>query len=55
MGILLYKYSLSFFVLKTEIKLFTYRKVGGTSLSHLDTQAGFFRLSMKGKFDVCLL
>ena len=49
MGILLYKYSLSFFVLKTEIKLFTYRKVGGTSLSHLDTQAGFFQIVYEGE------
>ena len=33
----------------------TYRKVGSTSLSRLKTHAGFFRLSLKGNFDVCLL
>ena len=29
-----------------------YHKVASTSLSHLKTHAGFFGLSMKGKFDV---
>ena len=32
-----------------------YRKVASTSPSHLEAHAGFFRLSMKGKFDVYLL
>ena len=34
---------------------FTYHKVASTSPSCLEAHAGFFRLSMKGKFDVYLL
>jgi hypothetical protein len=32
-----------------------YHKVASTSLSPLEAHAGFFRLYMKGKFDVYLL
>ena len=32
-----------------------YCKVASTSISRLEAHAGFFRLSMKGKFDVYLL
>ena len=31
-----------------------YRKFASTSRTCLEAHAGFFRLSMKGKFDVCL-
>ena len=34
---------------------FIYRKVPSTSLACFKVQAGFFKLSMKGKFDVYLL
>ena len=39
---------------RTEIQT-NYYKVTTTSSSHLEAHAGFFRLPMKGKFDVYLL
>ena len=55
LNILEFKLALAFVKVKRgfkDIKQYRYRKVGSTSQSLLEAHAGFFRLSIKGKFDV---
>jgi hypothetical protein len=51
----LVKLTMGFIYKELSYQFVTYRKVASTSLSYLEAHARFFRLSMKGKFDVYLL